>query len=149
MPEFGLDGFNCPHCNAFAHQRWSYNISASNFDGKNVGATLNSFAVSHCQKCNAFTIWKDGILIYPQTYIAPLPTSDMPEDVKSDYEEARAIFAQSSRGAAALLRLAIQKLVISLEESGDNLNASIGNLVKKGLMADIQKVTFPPKTVAP
>ncbi len=32
-----------------------------------------------------------------------------------------------------------QKLVISLGESGDNLNGGIGNLVKKGLRADIQK----------
>ena len=72
-------------------------------------------------------------------YIAPLPSVDTPQDVKEDYEEARSIFNQSPRGAAALLRLAIQKLVIALGESSDNLNDSIGNLVKKGLRTDIQK----------
>jgi len=63
----------------------------------------------------------------------------MPEDVKADYEEARSIFAQSPRGAGALLRLAIQKLVIALGESGDELNESIGKLAKKGLRTSIQK----------
>jgi len=62
-------------------------------------------------------------------YIAPMPTTDMPNDVKADYEEARSIFSQSPRGSTALLRLAIQKLVIFLGEDGEELNKSIENLV--------------------
>ena len=138
-PKYGESGFNCPHYDAFAHQRWSYDIGASSFDGEKVGAKLQYFAVSHCKRCGAFAIWKNERLIYPQKYVSPLPTDNMPDEVKADYEEARAIFAQSSRGAAALLRLSLQKLVIYLDESGEDLNKSIGNLVKKGLMVDIQK----------
>ncbi len=138
-PKYGESGFYCPYCDAFAHQRWSYRIDASYFDGKNQGENLRSFAVSHCERCKSFTIWKDENLIYPNIHIAPQPAADMPENVKLDYEEASAIFAQSPRGASALLRLSIQKLIISLGESGEDLNKSIGNLVKKGLMADVQK----------
>ena len=138
-PEYGESGFNCPHCGAFAHQRWSYSVRANNFDGERWGADLHFLNVSYCKRCDKFALWEDDRLFYPSMYIAPQPAADMPDDVKLDYEEARSIFSHSPRGASALLRLSIQKLVISLGESGKDLNKSIGNLVKKGLMADVQK----------
>lgn len=139
-PKFRANAFNCPHCGAFAHQEWRLSVDsheASN--GSGVYSRLQRLSASICARCGNFALWKEEQLFYPPIYVAPLPATDMPEKVKEDYEEARSIFSQSSRGAAALLRLAIQKLVIALGESGDNLNASIGNLVKKGLRADIQK----------
>src|SRR5262249_8426724 len=64
---------------------------------------------------------------------------DMPPDVRTDFVEAAEIVDKSPRGAAALLRLAIQKLMPHLGESGKDLNTAIGNLVKKGLDQRVQK----------
>jgi hypothetical protein len=78
-------------------------------------------------------------MIYPTSGSAPLPNPDLPHGIKLDYEEARSIVSFSPRGAAALLRLAIQKLCKHLGEKGKDLNTDIANLVKKGLDPKIQK----------
>ncbi|MBT7476936.1 MAG: DUF4145 domain-containing protein, partial [Nitrospina sp.] len=52
----------------------------------------------------------------------------------------RAIVATSPKGAAALLRLAIQELCDSLlKTSGSNLNQAIGDLVKQGMPKKVQQ----------
>jgi Domain of unknown function (DUF4145) len=80
-------------------------------------------------------------MIYPLVDGVPNPHSEMPEEIKKDYEEARSIVARSPRGAAALLRLAIQKLTDELLEDrkGKDLNENIAILVKGDLPERIQK----------
>jgi hypothetical protein len=92
-----------------------------------------------CQHCGNIAIWQNEKLVYPDLSTVPPPNADLDEDIRADYDEARSIVNRSPRGAAALLRLCIQKLCKQLGEPGDNLNADIGALVKKGLPVQIQR----------
>lgn len=78
-------------------------------------------------------------MLFPNNSSAPAPHPDLPDPIKADFEEARAISSQSPRGAAALLRLTIQKLCEHLGETGSNINNDIASLVAKGLPPKIQK----------
>jgi hypothetical protein len=78
-------------------------------------------------------------MIWPADVTAPLAHPDLPPDLQDDFEEARSISKASPRGAAALLRLVIEKLVKELGADGDSINAMIGDLVKKGLSVQVQQ----------
>jgi hypothetical protein len=101
--------------------------------------TLHNVAASLCHSCDAWAIWVCGKIVYPQFASEIEIHPDLPADLKSEVEEARTIVDLSPRGAAALLRLAMQKLMLTLGEPGKDLNADIAALVRKGLDADIQK----------
>lgn len=77
--------------------------------------------------------------MYPNSGGAPLPNQDLPEDIKADYLEASSILGGSPRGAAALLRLCVQKLCKALGKPGKDINADIKSLVEDGLPLQIQQ----------
>ena len=188
-PSVRKTSFNCPHCDAFAHQFWyplylekpvrenrlpllskdvqpQQNLitrveGINEVDPEKEKLKLNrlqegfpepgmcwrtveskvvyNLFISECFSCRRISIWINDKLIYPQRGVAPPPNPDLPDDIRSDYIEASSILEQSPRGAAALLRLAIQKLCKELGQSGKNINADIAELVKEGLSQQIQQ----------
>ncbi len=167
VPSFGENSFSCPHCGAFAGHNW-FNVYVTNdYAGAQARKFAISFLksgeirlepvpenqhpnvhflaagpnlhLSQCQACHQFGIWVGIDLVWPPATMAPPAHEDMPEILKTDFEEARTILALSPRGAAALLRLCIQKLCKELNEKGENINDDIAALVKKGLPLQIQQ----------
>lgn len=107
--------------------------------GAYVNNRLYNVHLSTCYNCNRISIWLHDGIIYPHIRTGSEPVSDLPEQLKYDYEEARSILALSPRGSAALLRLCIQKLCKELGEKGENINDDIKSLVSKGLSPVIQQ----------
>lgn len=83
--------------------------------------------------------WYEGKMIVPSDSPVQPHHPDMPEEIRTEYDEARSIFGSSPRAAAALLRLAVQKLVAVLGEKGENINDDIKSLVRKGLPVQVQQ----------
>ncbi|MCY4560304.1 MAG: DUF4145 domain-containing protein [Chloroflexi bacterium] len=95
--------------------------------------------VSQCFNCDGICVWTHNKLVYPQRGTAPPANPDLSGEIRDDYNEASSILDLSPRGAAALLRLAIQKLCKELGQSGENINADIAALVAEGLGQQIQQ----------
>lgn len=108
-------------------------------DGSYSFQHVRNLFISRCFNCDDVAIWIHKRLIYPQRGEAPAGNPDMPEDIRRDYDEASTILDLSPRGAAALIRLAIQKLCKELGQPGKNINNDIGALVKAGLDPRVQQ----------
>ncbi|WP_019420175.1 DUF4145 domain-containing protein [Paenibacillus sp. OSY-SE] len=135
-PKHMAPAFHCPHCNVYSQQEWS--------GPKIIGVTYASENVNElkkccCKHCHKVSYWYGSKMIYPLATNAPMPHPDMPESLIDDFNEARNIVNQSPRGAAALLRLCLQKLMVELGESGKDINGDIGSLVRKGLPEEVQQ----------
>lgn len=146
-PEFGNDAFHCPYCNVYARQLYAHIASYDGFPlpskcygaGLYRGAISSKWAVTVCQRCDEEAFWNDEKLIYPIKLSVAPPNGDLPKEIKDDYLEAAHVLNDSPRAAAALLRLALQKLCKELGEKGENINDDIKNLVRKGLNSLVQK----------
>lgn len=99
----------------------------------------NDLMLCTCAHCEAESIWYMEKPIYPKGSSAPLHHEEMTSKIAEDYDEARSVVDDSPRAAAALLRLAIEKLTIELGAVGDDLNTRIGDLVRKGLAPAAQQ----------
>lgn len=157
-PNFKGESFACPHCGAFSQMTWEslfYNCPKG-------GYYTSDFWHVTCASCKQPHIWMQtnnyiyeigesyasGTIIYPDaTGIAP-PSEDMPDDIKKDYLEAASIYQKSPRGAAALLRLCLQKLCIHLGCKGKKIDDDLAELAKKEILpnkiikaADVVRIT--------
>ncbi len=138
--EHGKGAYNCPDCLAYSRQEWRYAIRAfTEEDGSGPSHIVESLSMAFCDRCDRFSIWLNDEMVFPDQPTAPPASPAMPDEILTDYDEARSVAESSPRAAAALLRLSIQKLCVHLGESGDNINDDIGSLVEKGLPARVQK----------
>ena len=128
--------FTCPHCGAISLQRWE--IRGWDFSQTNI-PHLSPIRVSRCDHCEKHSLWVDDKMLYPDVGGAPQPNADLPESIKVLYFEAAAISTKSPRGAAALLRLAVQLLCKELGGKGEDVNSDIALLVKNGLPERVQQ----------
>ncbi len=137
-PQFNLSAFNCPQCGAYAKQDW-FRLELPHYGGS--GATAAFMAI--CAHCHRSSHWLNiddrPRMTFPESTGAPPPHPDMPSEIAADYLEAAGVSTNSYRAAAALLRLALQRLMPHLGESGKNINADIASLVAKGLPVRIQQ----------
>ena len=145
LPATSATSFHCPHCGVLSEQTWSSQIQC-NYNGRlpnggqgNTYFYLENTKMAKCRHCENITFWIVDKMVYPLTGNVEIANVDLPNDIKNDYNEAKNIVNISPRGAAALLRLSVQKLCIYLGEKGKNINDDIESLVKKGLPKTMQQ----------
>lgn len=137
-PQQNIRSFTCPHCNTVSQMKFDRHQFSEDFHGnREYVQVCNVLTIARCETCGKKIIWNDDDYIYPDI-VALEPNSDMPDSVRTLYNEAALIYNKSPRAACALLRLAIERLCNELGESG-KIDNMIGNLVKKGLSITVQK----------
>lgn len=94
--------------------------------------------LSQCYICDGSAIWLRDRIVWPMQKFDVQPNADLPDHIKADFAEAAAIATVSPRGAAALLRLAIERLCIHLGKQG-TIDAMIGQLVTDGLNVRVKQ----------
>ena len=128
------DAFDCPHCGAYAQQHWGKAEKPHRWNP----LRGEDYLLAFCERCSHASVWLEDRMLYPEAS-GPPPNPDLPEDIRRDYLEAQGIAGRSPRGAAALLRLCIQKLCKYLGQDGKKINDDIANLVKRGLPPRVQQ----------
>jgi len=111
----------------------------SSDSGKYGNLPVVNLHLSKCYNCKKIAVWVFDRLVFPLKKSGVKANLDLPDDVILDFEEAREIVDASPRGAAALLRLCIQKLCTHLGEKGKKIDDAIASLVQKGLNPLVQK----------
>lgn len=155
-PAIDQRAFNCPHCEVLAKQSWfevylspiekdkcpkvqSAEPKIAGSGSFNNAPWVPNLFISQCFNCDRLSVWIGTRLSWPLRGQMPLPNADLSDDVRRDYLEAGAILDLSPRGAAAMLRLAVQKLCKELGQPGENINSDIAALVKTGLPVLVQQ----------
>jgi len=129
IPEAGKSAFHCPHCEVYADQSWN-DMTLSSRRGR---TQILDAQIGKCNHCYEYTLWVGEEMVYPDGSPAPLPSEDLPDEVTEDFNEARKVVNESPRAAAALLRLAMEKLARELTgDDSQSLHHLIGDLVEEG-----------------
>ncbi len=137
--------FDCPICRVLTESR-SFPLHFDN----GLAWEKGGLWLLRCSHCHGFTYWQgepsvhegrvlSGHMIWPIVLKGPPPHQDMPEAVRLDYEEARKIEGTSPRAAAALLRLAIERLCAEFGATGRSINDCIADLRRRGTPDNVRK----------
>ena len=94
---------------------------------------------AECQSCEKVSLWINRIMVFPKNITIESPNIDLSDEIKNLYVEAASILSDSPKGATAILRLALQKMLIQIGKDGKNINNDIKELVSEGLSPKIQK----------
>ena len=97
------------------------------------------FAIAICLACNDISLWVDREIVHPRKTSVDPPNSDLNNEIKALYQEAAIIYGDSPKGTAAILRLALQKLLVQIGKNGKDINSDIKELVASGLSVKVQQ----------
>lgn len=114
-------------------------VYLESISSKYVQWSVLNLHLSKCYHCKKIAVWVSDRLVFPATKSGVMANPDLPPEVIADFEEAREIVNASPRGAAALLRLCIQKLCTHLGEKGKTIDENIASFMRKGLNPLVQK----------
>jgi hypothetical protein len=114
-PEAKVPRFHCLHCGVYAQQIWYDLFFSAN------GLKQTNADVCICTHCDKRSCWVGDQLAYPPAPPVEPAHQDLPEVCAADYAEASAVFAHSPRSSAALIRLAMQRLMPFVGGKGKTL----------------------------
>lgn len=121
-------------------QPFAYDWTGTN-NGQ-LGDPVATMVAAQCQECHRTAVYLVGDpeeLVYPILGFGPEPSIHLTAEALSDYEEARAVANASPRAAAALLRLAVQRLCAAIVGDGRKLSDAIAELRRRGLPDEVCK----------
>ena len=127
-PAIDAPHFVCPHCGVDAQQVWQ----DADFPARGTGEVDQALMRAQCVLCGGRSYWISGELVWPHPTVGLPPPDDLPEDLRSLYDEARAVAPISPRSAAALLRLLVDRLIASLGTPDGTLSDRIAWLAAEG-----------------
>ncbi len=143
-PAFRRTVFQCPRleCRAVAAQVWVdvYQRTAFTSQGggrsHNVDTKIDDLALASCSACKGRSLWFEQQLVYPKAERAEVVPTDLPNEMKKDFEEAAGVAPISPRAAAALLRMIVEELC--KKQSGKTkFEDAIAELERRGLPPQI------------
>src|SRR5262245_2484789 len=101
---------------------------------------VQNISISYCFNCNEICLWVVDQMVWPRCASGPEPKLHASPDVRPKTEEASHTLDASPRGAAALLRLATEKLCKELGDSDESSRPKITPLFQDEVDARVQKV---------
>jgi hypothetical protein len=101
---------------------------------------VQNISISYCFNCNEICLWVVDQMVWPGCATGPEPKLHASPHVRRETEEASPTLDASPRGAAALLRLAMEKLCKELSDSEESPRPEIAPLFQDEVDARVQKV---------